>query len=77
MGQPLKEGRSEISIVTQHHEQRSKGTVDQFNVGLSVFSHELERGGRGRKESRDEEEREEREGGRKEGGREGGRERRE
>ena len=32
MGQSLEESWSEVTIVSKHHEQRSKGTVDQFNV---------------------------------------------
>ena len=51
MREPLEEGRVQVAVVPQHHQQGSEGTVDQLDVRLGVICHELvwrggEEGGR-------------------------------
>ena len=48
MSQSQEEGGVEVTVIPQHHQQWTQGTVNQLFVSLTVLSHEL--GGKGRKE---------------------------
>ena len=48
MSQSQEEGGVEVTVIPQHHQQWTQGTVDQLYVSLTVLSHELgERGEKG------------------------------
>ena len=42
VSQSQEEGGVEVTVVPQHHQQWTKGTVDQLYVSLTVVSHELQ-----------------------------------
>ena len=53
MSQSHQQRGVEVTVVAQHHQQRSQGAVDQLDVRLAVFCHELGGGEGGRGGERD------------------------